>query len=99
MRNGVVMSAVALIGLLLRPVGAQDATGSVVGLWLGEARTQGGLGNWWEFHADGTVEFGFGAVVGALLDDTYRLEGTRLTLHLFSGKTTPAGAPVGGAQT
>jgi len=34
-------------------------------------RTQGGLGNWIDFHADGTVEVGSGALVGALLDDTY----------------------------
>ena len=94
MRNRVVMTAVALIALLLRPIGAQEAKDSAVGIWLGETRTEGGLGNWWEFHADGTVEFGFGALVGALLDDSYRLEGTTLTLHLFSGKTTPAGAPV-----
>lgn len=83
-----------LITLLLQPVAAQDATDSMVGLWLGEARSQGGLGNWMEFRADGTVEFGFGALVGALLDDTYQLDGTTLKLRLFTGKTTPAGEPV-----
>lgn len=91
MRNAVV---VALVAFLFQPVGAQDAKGSVVGLWLGEARTQGGLGSWIDFHADGTVEVGFGALVGALLDDTYRLEGTTLTLRVFSGKVTPDGVPV-----
>jgi hypothetical protein len=70
MRNALV---IALVALLLQPVGAQDAKDSVVGLWLGETRTQGGLGNWIDFHPDGTVEVGFGALVGALLDDTYRL--------------------------
>ncbi len=91
MRSAVV---IALVAFLLQPVGAQDAKGSLVGLWLGEARTQGGLGNWIDFHADGTVELGFGALIGALLDDTYSLEGTTLVLRVFSGKTTPAGAPV-----
>ena len=91
MRNALV---IGLVGLLLQPVGAQDPKDSVVGLWLGEMRTQGGLGNWIEFHADGTVEVGFGALVGALLDDTYRLEGTTLTLRVFSGKVTPDGVPV-----
>jgi hypothetical protein len=75
-------------------VGAQDGKDSVVGLWLGETRTQGGLGNWIDFHADGTVEVGFGALVGALLDDRYRLEGTTLTLRVYSGKITPDGVPV-----
>jgi hypothetical protein len=91
MRNALIVAAVVL---LLRPAGAQEVTGSVVGLWLGENRTQEGLGNWLDFHGDGTVEIGFGALVGALLDDTYHLEGTTLTLRLFSGKTTAAGAPV-----
>ena len=91
MRNALV---IALVALLLQPVGAQDAKDSVVGLWLGEMRTQGGLGNWIDFHADDTVEVGFGALVGALLDDTYRLEGTTLTLRVFSGKVTPDGVPV-----
>jgi hypothetical protein len=62
---------IALVALLLHPVSAQDAKDSVVGLWLGEMRTQAGLGNWIDFHADGTVEVGSGALVGALLDDTY----------------------------
>lgn len=91
MRNALV---IGLIALLLQPVGAQDAKDSVVGLWLGETRTQGGLGNWIDFHADGTVEVGFGALVGALLDDTYRLEGTTLTLRVYSGKVTAEGVPV-----
>ena len=39
-------------------IDAQHAKASVVGLWLGESRTQGGLGNLREFHADGTVELG-----------------------------------------
>jgi len=91
MRNALV---IALVALLLQPVSAQDAKDSIVGLWLGEMRTQGGLGSWIDFHADGTVEIGFGALVGALLDDTYRLEGTRLTLRLFSGKVSPEGVPV-----
>lgn len=91
MRNGLVIALVLFLG---HPIGAQDAKDSVVGLWLGEARTQGGLGNWIDFHGDGTVEFGFGALVGALLDDTYRLEDSTLTLHLFSGKVAPDGVPV-----
>jgi len=91
MRNALV---IGLVGWLLQPLGAQDPKDSVVGLWLGEARTQGGLGNWIDFHADGTVEVGFGALVGALLDDTYRLEGTTLTLRVFTGKVTPDGVPV-----
>ena len=90
MRNAV---AIALVALLLHPVDTQVAKESVVGLWLGEMRTQGGLGNWIDFHADGTVDLGFGALVGALLDDTYRLEGTTLTLRLFSGKVSPEGVP------
>ncbi len=94
MRNAVAMTAIALVTMLLRPIDAQDAKASVVGLWLGESRTQGGLGNWMEFHADGTVELGFGALIGALLDDTYGLEGTTLRLRVFSGKTTSAGDPV-----
>jgi hypothetical protein len=91
MRNALL---IGLIALLLQPVGAQDGKDSVVGLWLGETRTQGGLGNWIDFHADGTVEVGFGALVGALLDDRYRLEGTTLTLRVYSGKITPDGVPV-----
>ena len=91
MRNAV---AIALVALMLHPVGAQVAKESVVGLWLGEMRTQGGLGNWFDFHADGTVDLGFGALVGALVDDTYRLEGTTLTLRVFSGKVSPDGVPV-----
>ena len=90
MRNALV---VALVAWLLQPVGAQDSKDPVVGLWLGQARNQGGLGSWLDFHADGTVEVGFGALVGSLLDDTYRLEDTMLTLRVFSGTATPDGVP------
>ena len=90
MRNALV---IALVALLLQAVSAQDAKDSIVGLWLGEMRTQGGLGNWFDFHPDGTVDLGFGALVGALLDDTYRLEGTTLTLRVFSGKVSAEGVP------
>ena len=81
----------ALVAALIEPGAAQGTDASVVGLWLGEARTQGGLGNWIEFRADGTLEAGFGALVGGLLDDTYRFDGTTLMLHVFSGKATAAG--------
>jgi hypothetical protein len=84
---------IAVLTLLMGPLALEDAKNSVVGLWLGESRTQGGLGNWIDFRADGTVESGFGALVGGLLD-TYQLDGTALKLRVFSGKATPAGAPV-----
>jgi len=45
-----------LLLALVGPVGYQGTNDSVVGLWLGEARTTGGLGNWVEFRGDGTVE-------------------------------------------
>ncbi len=50
------------------------AVPSVVGTWLGEARTEGGLGNWIDFREDGTCLYGFGAI----LDGTYRFDGSSL---------------------
>ena len=73
-RVAVSLVVVALLGVL--PVRAEETSSSPVGLWLGAARTQSGLGNWIEIRSDGTVQFSF----GALVDGTYRMDGTSLWL-------------------
>lgn len=80
-----VVTASAL--LISPPVRADEDTASVVSLWLGEARTQGGLGNAIEFRADGTAQYTF----GALLDGTYRLDGVSLWITPVgqTGETRP----------
>lgn len=58
-------------------------TGEVTGLWVPELPKSSRL-RWFELRADGTVRAGFGAV----LEATYRLAGTSLSL-------TPKGTPRG----
>jgi hypothetical protein len=41
----------------------QDAGRSAAGLWLSEARSDGGLGGWVQVRDDGTASLGFGAVI------------------------------------
>lgn len=74
------VATVALFGNA--PVRDDQTQATVFGLWLGEARTEGGLGNWIEFRQDGTAQFTFGAMV----EGTYRMEGTSLWM-------TPVGQP------
>ncbi len=42
---------------------ATDRGGPVVGLWLAEAVSKGGLGSWLEVRADGTASVSFGGLV------------------------------------
>lgn len=70
-----VLVATSIAALLGAPLVHRDqASANVAGLWLGEARSRGGLGNWIELRPDGTAQFIFGAMV----DGTYRMEGTSL---------------------
>lgn len=77
------LAASALVGSPIVRAGEESA--SVVGLWLGEARTEGGLGNWIAFRPDGTAEYSF----GALIDGTYRTEGHSLWLTLVGQSESP----------
>ena len=69
----VILTALIVVGPNFRGV-QQEAV--VTGLWLAESRSRGGLGGWFEFRADGTVRAG----LGALVESTYRLQGTSLSL-------------------
>ena len=72
----------ALSFLTHLPGQAQDRDGSVVGLWLAERGTKGGLGNWVELRADGTAAVSF----GTLVQGTYTMEGTSLRLVIPRGE-------------
>jgi hypothetical protein len=67
MRNQVL--ALTLAAVLTMSFGATGAQPQVTGLWLGTARSAGGLGNWLELHPGGTATFSFGAIV----EGTYRV--------------------------
>lgn len=69
-------------------LGAQEARTPVMGLWLGTARSAGGLGNWLEFRPGGTAQFSFGAVV----EGAYRVSDG--SLYISSGEP-PAETPGG----
>lgn len=75
--NHVLLAVVTVALAGHAPVGHTQNESALVGLWLGEARTEGGLGNWIEFRPDGTLRFAFGAMV----EGTYRLEGTSLRVR------------------
>jgi hypothetical protein len=70
---------------------AHGAKAPVAGLWLGEARSRGGLGNWIEFRPDGTAQWSFGAIV----EGTYRVSGTSLWI---AGGDPPRETPAGRLQ-
>src|SRR5436305_11106754 len=64
--------AIALADLIV----AAEVPAKLVGRWRSLETSQGGIGALLEFHADGSVDFSPGAVVGA----RYRIEGNRLIL-------------------
>lgn len=59
----------------------------IVGSWVAEHRSQGGIGSRWQFRPDGTLTMW----IGAMVDSPYTLEGDRLTLHPRS--TAPDAKP------
>jgi hypothetical protein len=69
----------ALVCLAASDVHPGQKTG-VIGLWLGESRSRGGLGRWLELRANGTAQYS----VGALVEFTYVWQDPALSL-------TPAG--------
>jgi hypothetical protein len=74
MMNRLPLASAAVIVFMSLAGRAAEPSVSLVGLWLGEERTEGGLGAWIEFRRDATVQFSF----GALVDFTYRVDGTSL---------------------
>ena len=76
--------------LVAHPTGdAQEVGHSAVGVRLGEARSQGGLGSWVELRDDGTVSVSS----GALVEGTYTIEGSSLRLVIQNGKGKDAPTP------
>ena len=76
--------------LFLAPATLVSSQGpALLGTWEATARSLGGLGSSLEFRADSTVV----ETMGAMIDGTYRLEGTTLTLTFQD----PTGAPPGPA--
>lgn len=49
---------------------------AIVGKWVAEQRSQGGIGSMWDFHSDGTLTMS----IGAITDQHYTLAGDVLTL-------------------
>jgi hypothetical protein len=68
------MKAVALLVVASLTACSAIADTNVAGLWSANERTKGGLGTQWLFTADGHVTMSFGAIV----DFTYRMEGSKL---------------------
>ena len=86
------LNAAFLFGTLAISQGSlvwTQSSAPVVGVWLGEARSKGGLGNWLEFRPDGTVVMGF----GALVDGRYRFDKSTLWVEPRNqpGRESPVG--------
>lgn len=72
---------VSMFPLVMTSLGAPSVSGqeaSIVGKWESVARSYGGIGSSLEFHSDGTVSL----TPGAMVDFTYRLDGTRLVMSV-----------------
>lgn len=81
----VLLAFTVALGLPMATMQADD--GGLAGIWIGEARTEGGLGNWIEFRPGGAAQWAFGAVV----EGTYRYDGTavRTTTGVERHETPP----------
>jgi hypothetical protein len=76
--------------LFLAPATLASAQGpALLGTWEATTRSYGGIGSSLEFRADSTVV----ETMGAMIDGTYRVEGTTLTLTFQD----PTGGPAGPA--
>jgi hypothetical protein len=75
-----------LFTLLLATLHAQNPADFPVGHWVAERASQGGLGSWWDFRADGTLTMHIGAMV--------TLSITRSGETFTSPSGTTNGAPI-----
>jgi hypothetical protein len=66
---------------------AQSAPPEIVGRWVAQNRSKGGIGSIWEFKGDGTLRMAPGAIV----DVPYKLDGD--TLILPPATTLPGAKP------
>jgi hypothetical protein len=67
---------VLALALMVAVTSTAAAADRLTGMWSAQTRTKGGLGAQWVFSANGEVTMTF----GALVDFTYTIAGTRITM-------------------